>query len=855
MFERKKIYLIYYFIFFLLVSIIVFVSINKNYYNRIKSDTIDYLASLNLGFSGRINLVDNGAICIDCSNDSYSQYKNYINENIFKIIPKIIKYKISDLYETKFEKMYIDINFKNLDKLLKNKKNIILTKNFSKKVKVDSKIKFNNKIYDARISLKGLSLGHYNKNIRYSLKVELKDNKSIFGFNKFSIVHPLERQYPYNDYYSKIFKKINNLYFDNKYLDIYLNGQKWGAMHIQENISEHYAELNMKKSSIFLKFGLDPPDPYQIHENYLFGDQSIYLDFYENKVISKNTIFRRYISYITKLYLNKNNFLFDQENLFEVFLLSLFWGNFHDATFENAKFYFNPYTLKLEFITNDQARFRELNNIKDISNINRVPWYHIDFIKNGYYKINNKEENKLIIKKVIESFEDFKVVDSYFPVDRSKKIELLKENMTYVNLNFNEILKYIKQENTKKRFIDLKISEDRINNFKNFINFYHFDNGKILIYNLLPYTITITQISNDVKSENISIKIPSHLKNKEPYIYYSNFKGIQDNNLNITATYKNYSKITENKLTLYDENIINPLKNNNNSNFLIKSGDKFIFKKGILKIEEPIYINGDLILHDDNQFLFSNNSYLIINGCVISNNKKIINFDAIQDYWLGLYILNCKKEISLNNINFNNIKELDYGVLNLSGGINIYNSKVSIENIIINNAKGEDAINIIDSSYYINNIEINNAKSDGIDLDFSNGELINSIFIDIGGDAIDLSGSNTNISKTYINNVKDKAISIGERSIININGARIMNTEIGIAIKDESELFGNNIEIQNSRFSDVITFIKKNYYGPASAHFKNFKSDKNKFINQIANTLFVNDIKIKETDFNKDEIY
>ena len=43
--------------------------------------------------------------------------------------------------------------------------------------------KNHNKIYDARISLKGLSLGHYDKNIRYSLKVELKDNKSILGFN------------------------------------------------------------------------------------------------------------------------------------------------------------------------------------------------------------------------------------------------------------------------------------------------------------------------------------------------------------------------------------------------------------------------------------------------------------------------------------------------------------------------------------------------------------------------------------------------------------------------------------------------------------------------------------------------
>ena len=117
MFERKKLNLIYYLIFFLLVSAIIFITINKNYYYKIKSDTIDYLASLNLGFSGRINLVDNGEICIDCSSDSYEKYKNYINNNIFKIIPKIVKYKISGLYENKFEKIYIDINFKNLDKL------------------------------------------------------------------------------------------------------------------------------------------------------------------------------------------------------------------------------------------------------------------------------------------------------------------------------------------------------------------------------------------------------------------------------------------------------------------------------------------------------------------------------------------------------------------------------------------------------------------------------------------------------------------------------------------------------------------------------------------------------------------
>ena len=262
-----------------------------------------------------------------------------------------------------------------------------------------------------------------------------------------------------------------------------------------------------------------------------------------------------------------------------------------------------------------------------------------------------------------------------------------------------------------------------------------------------------------------------------------------------------------------------------------------------------------MILYDDTQLLFSKNSYLIVNGCITSRNDSNINFDAIDEYWLGLYILNCKKGTSLKNINFNNIKELNYGVLNLSGGINIYKSKVKMENININNAKGEDALNLIDSTYLINNIKINNTISDGIDFDFSNGKLINSSFNNVGGDAIDLSGSNTNISNTYINNVKDKAISIGEQSMIKLDDAKILNAEIGIAVKDGSELVGNNLEIQNSKHSDVITFVKKNYYGSATASLKNLKSNLNKFINQKENILLINGIKVKETNFDKREIY
>ena len=91
--------------------------------------------------------------------------------------------------------------------------------------------------------------------------------------------------------------------------------------------------------------------------------------------------------------------------------------------------------------------------------------------------------------------------------------------------------------------------------------------------------------------------------------------------------------------------------------------------------------------------------------------------------------------------------------------------------------------------------------------------------------------------------------------MIKLEDVKILNAEIGIAVKDGSELVGNNLEIQNSKHSDVITFVKKNYYGSAKASLKNLKSNLNKFINQKENILLINGIKVKETNFDKREIY
>ena len=79
------------------------------------------------------------------------------------------------------------------------------------------------------------------------------------------------------------------------------------------------------------------------------------------------------------------------------------------------------------------------------------------------------------------------------------------------------------------------------------------------------------------------------------------------------------------------------------------------------------------------------------------------------------------------------------GILSLTGGINFYKSDVDIINSKFLKSSAEDALNIIQSDFKMENVSIEDSDSDGFDSDFSTGQIINSSFSNIKGDAIDFS--------------------------------------------------------------------------------------------------------------------
>ncbi len=168
---------------------------------------------------------------------------------------------------------------------------------------------------------------------------------------------------------------------------------------------------------------------------------------------------------------------------------------------------------------------------------------------------------------------------------------------------------------------------------------------------------------------------------------------------------------------------------------------------------------------------------------------------------------------------------------NLSGVINVNEAKVKINNLIINNSFGEDAINIINSEFKINKIEISNASSDAIDLDYSNGEIDSIHCRNIMNDCLDTSNSNVYVNSIFAKNVYDKIVSSGENSKLNIDLVKSNDSNIGLTSKDSSNLSVKKYYLFNVKIP-ISAYIKKPEYDAPTINVSEIISD-NKNINAL----------------------
>lgn len=245
-----------------------------------------------------------------------------------------------------------------------------------------------------------------------------------------------------------------------------------------------------------------------------------------------------------------------------------------------------------------------------------------------------------------------------------------------------------------------------------------------------------------------------------------------------------------------------------------------------LLVEPGVWdVSGDLVIPDGialnvvagSALRFEPGAILLVRGTLnlLGTANSPVLLTAQQDEWGGIVVLRAGEESLWKYASVAKTFGIERSGWILTGGITFFESPIRLERVLLGNNQTEDAINVIHSKFTFIESEFANTPSDAFDGDFAEGEIIDCYFHDIGGDAIDVSGTSATVRNTRIERITDKGISVGEQSTVTIQGVIIDTVAIGVASKDLSRVYINDTQISNASFVALAAYIKKPVYGPA----------------------------------------
>ena len=776
--------------------------------------------------------------------------------------------------KNQFENIKIDINFSELEKLKKDRKKALYLKKLINPQKVKINLLFQGKEYKATARLKGDLSEHWGNIKQWSLRIKLNKNKTILGLNEFSLSVFTERDFPYNFVISDIFRENKILSPRYETVGVNFNGENWGLMLLEEQFSDSFYAHNQLKEAPILKM---------TNENYftirVLANQEVEnIDdiikwqgkletkvYNKNKILNKTTIpdqktnlnllsifktIQEIVALEDERYFEKIKDHVDVGLMAKIVAITSIFGDYHSRLPTNSRYYINPYNLKIEPILTDTSH-SNIANQKEIRNF--MNNYNI-FYKNLF---STKDFQKKYFQVVNEYKTNFEKIEKKFKLacqDFGKNcqnlvdLKLIKQNIDYITSEKSNIFQNFSSSNKK-----IKKKNFNTQNIKNLndkkIHFRAFDDGEIFLNNLTSEILRLDKLILEKGSQcKINCKKIIEISDSNLILNPSTYENLNLKKINVNLENKDYDFLEIRYLDQSNrQNSVKERIENNRfkkdkffSDVIYKNpkinivGKNYILDDGTHTINNPIIVpkGYNLIIKKGSILRMTKDSYILVEDGLIKMDGtenypiKISSVNSNKN-WKGIYVnsesSNNRSSI-LNYVNISDFSYFDNGEIQLTGGLNFIKSNVEISNSIINNSMSEDAINFVKSEFKVSSTKIINTISDGIDIDFGNGEITNTLFDKVGGDAIDLSGSNVYLQDINAKNIFDKAVSAGERTNLKINNLEVSSSGIGIASKDSSNVYGNNIKILNCNLYDFAVYQKKSYFSGANLKIDQFLS-------------------------------
>ena len=691
---------------------------------------------------------------------------------------------------------------------------------------------------------------------KWSYRISLKDRAAIYGKRTFSIQHPATRGFGQEWVLHQLLEEngILSTYYD--FVPVKLNGEEYGLYAFEEHFEKQLLEGQNRREGVILKFDessfwtarlLENRD--NIHQPFPEFESCIIEPFKKKKTLSSfepqlilgNNLAEKYRSMSQDL----ASYL-DVERFAMYYAVITLGNSRHGTAWHNQRWYVNPVTARLEPIGYDcyggpidsvevnqmlssimsmdqetnlslaayfryflfkNERFQRLY----LSNLERLtePSYLASFFEKAESEIDRVnallgvefgkrkverdflEHNASIIRKELPRFKEW--LDSSLPSVRPdttnlrSEIPLSSSRKIPVRVYSQGGNQYVIENNGGAEinvfaFKDKKLKQIVPLDKPAVIGTSHWRGDRLLIHTKTTASKFYYRLEGDtteLKADIIPWPAPVPVSNRAGFYDsgYSNFQFVEVSN---------------------DEIRIRKGNHRLSSILYIPEGKRLVVEAGtVLNLEA-----GGGILSESEVILSGTPSELII---INSNDPRNQGFTVLQ----------ATNGSALDHVVFQGLSNLSSEGWVLTGGVNFYESPVTIANCKFLDSRSEDALNIIRSDFSMDSCLISNTFADGFDADFSTGTVSNSRFQFVRNDGLDFSGSTVSVYDCHFQNISDKAISCGEKSTIEISDVVITEGQIGIAAKDLSHVLVHNISIELCEYG-LVAYTKKVEYGGAT---------------------------------------
>ena len=750
---------------------------------------------------------------------------------------------------------------------------------------------------DMKMRLKGDWTDHLQGD-KWSFRIHLKDDAQIMGFRQFSIQTPETRNYLYEWAFHQNLMEEDILTTRYHFVNVMLNGKLLGIYGIEESFTGELIESQGRRQGVIIRFDednlWDKWAYFYANGTKFIGNGWSYttektadISSFQTGRIENDPILSAEAATARSLLRSYETEELSASEVFDVrlmgrfFALSDLWAACHGTNWHNLRFYYNPITARLEPVVFDAIPFTECrqdatkNFIFDAGN----SIFNDDEIKRAYAE----ELYRMTRPGYIESLRD----------EYDSQVQDLTGSLS-VEYDPNELGINWQRLIERQRFLNLWFTPP--NPVKGAYSVRGINPGEVEpttlnveLTNISPLPVDVIRFEVDGTPIQTSALEPASL---------SSYKGSED-----VPTYAMYSIPLMDAKAWSDENnlpeldavvqlgglaqeikvkldgvmtpadiSLGPIPESGSTEELLithpflsasPNGDQLLISPGVWDVRGDLVIpeNVKLQIAPGAILRFEPGAVLLARGAInmlgTASDPILLTAQDSQSGWGGIIVLHAGQESLWKYARV----ELTHGIERqgwiLTGGITYFASDIYLDHAIIGNNQTEDAINVVHGKFTFVNTEFENTFADAFDSDFSNGEIRDCGFHNIQGDAVDVSGTQAELSNLELGNIIDKGFSIGENSHVQAENIIMDTVGIGVASKDLSSIVIIDSEIRNARFAGLAAYIKKPVYGPATITARNVQiiDSAQLCVAQVGSTIQLNGETVEQQDLDVDRLY